>query len=88
MRMQISLTVFSQHLITKITEKIHLLPCQNWTSKHKYRLETFAKKLIRSLKCNAVIPRYIALHLSRLRGIFYSAFFTVHPDWLRGFTVV
>ena len=40
------------------------------------------------LKCNTVIPRYIALHLSRLRGIFYSAFFTVNPDWLRGFTVV
>ena len=25
---------------------------------------------------------------SLLRGIFYSAFFTVNPDWLRGFTVV
>ena len=37
---------------------------------------------------NTVIPRYIALHLLRLRGIFYSAFFTVNPDWLRGFTVV
>ena len=35
-----------------------------------------------------VIPRYIALHLSLLRAIFYSAFFTVNPDWLRGFTVV
>ena len=23
-----------------------------------------------------------------LRGIFYSAFFTVNPDWLRDFTVV
>ena len=29
---------------------------------------------------STVIPRYIALHLSRLRGIFYSAFFTVNPD--------
>ena len=26
--------------------------------------------------------------VSLLRGIFYSAFFTVNPDWLRGFTVV
>ena len=25
---------------------------------------------------------------SLLRGIFYSAFFTVNPNWLRGFTVV
>ena len=33
-----------------------------------------------------VIPRYIALHLSRLRC--FAEFFTVNPDWLRGFTVV
>ena len=26
--------------------------------------------------------------VSLLRGIFYSAFFTVNPNWLRGFTVV
>ena len=26
--------------------------------------------------------------VSLLCGIFYSAFFTVNPDWLRGFTVV
>ena len=39
-------------------------------------------------KLYTVIPRYIALHLLLLCIIFYSAFFTVNPDWLRGFTVV
>ena len=40
-----------------------------------------------SLKAGCtVIPGYIALHLSRLRC--FAEFFTVNPDWLKGFTVV
>ena len=40
---------------------------------------------------NTVILRYIALHLSGLccfAEFFTVLFFTVNPDWLRGFTVV
>ena len=42
--------------------------------------------------CCTMIPRYIArpspIAASLFRRIFYSAFFTVNSDWLRGVTVV
>ena len=43
----------------------------------------------RPLVCSdPLLYRASPIAASLLRGIFDSAFFTVNPDWLRGFTVV
>ena len=76
---------------TKKLKKLHLFLTK--VAKSCIYSQTLKRTVIYSsdLFTHTVIPRYIALHLSRLRC--YAEFFTmlfcaVDSDWLRGVTVV